>query len=87
MEPKGPKSIRTPGAASEAPAAAAVVTKDLTKTPKTEGTITAPEHRAPKVEAKSEAEALEMANELGRAVMSPNGWVCPSITHERRAAA
>lgn len=85
MDPKGPKSIKTPGAPSDAPAPAVVV-KDLTKQPKPAGTITAPEKRAPKIEAQSEAEALEMANELGRAVMSPNGWVCPSITHERRAA-
>lgn len=64
---------------------AQVITKDLRKTPKTDERpmITL---KDPPIEAQSEEEAIEMANLRGRAVFTKNGWVCPTISHERRAA-
>jgi hypothetical protein len=53
--------------------------KDLAKKPKTELAVgeSAPKPTAAP-EARTEAEALELANAKGRAVFGPKGWVCPS---------
>jgi hypothetical protein len=69
-----------------------VLVKDLRKTPNAELAHRPAEEQAEArrklktdvpAEARTESEALELANRKGRAVMGPKGWVCPSTVQVR----
>lgn len=66
------------------PVGPAVIVKDLRKTPRLVGEAGKGMKDAP-VEARSEDDAIAQANAKGRAVLTPNGWVCPTIVKERVA--
>lgn len=81
--PDEPGSGESASADNESPPV--VVVKDFTKRPKIEEAVDAPpmtEAKDPPIEAETEEEALRLANEQGRAVFCPKGWVCPSIVRE-----
>jgi len=83
-EPRGPGAL--PGA----------LVKDLRKHPTPETAHKSAEEQQAEQrklktdvppEARTEAEALELANAKGRAVMGPKGWVCPSTVQVRTPVA
>lgn len=61
---------------------AKTVAKDLTKAPRAGRPQSAAEE--PTIECGTVEEALELANKRNRAVLTPMGYVCPSILRERR---
>ena len=65
---------------------AETVTRDLSKKPKASDERPMITLKTPPIEAPNEEEALALANIKGRAVFCPSGRVCPSVSHERRAA-
>jgi hypothetical protein len=66
------------------PIGPAVIVKDLRKTPRLTGEAGKGMRDSP-IEAGTEDEAIEIANARGRAVLTPGGWVCPTIVKERVA--
>lgn len=70
--------------ASVPPVGPAVIVKDLRKTPRLVGEAGKGMKDAP-IEARTEDEGIEQANAKGRAVLTPGGWVCPTIVKERVA--
>lgn len=79
-EPKGRGA--TMARAAVPPMGPAIITRDLRKTPRLVGEAGAGLKQSP-VEARTEDEAIEIANAKGRAVLTPQGWVCPTIVRER----
>lgn len=96
----GPRVTATPGDAQpprvpDLPPAAArtppppgkkgeTIVKDLTKKPRDPSEPERGKKIIYRPESDTEAGALKLANERQRAVMGPNGWVCPSKVLERR---
>lgn len=66
------------------PVGPAVIVRDLRKTPRLVGEAGKGMKDAP-IEARTEDEAIAQANAKGRAVLTPGGWVCPTIVKERVA--
>lgn len=82
IEPKGRGA--TMARASVPPIGPAVIVRDLRKTPRLVGEAGKGMKDSP-VEARTQEEAIELANAKGRAVLSVDGWVCPTIVKERIA--
>jgi hypothetical protein len=80
IEPKGRGA--TMARPSIPPVGPAMIVKDLRKIPRLVGEAGKGMRDAP-IEASSEDAAIDMANAKGRAVLSPGGWVCPTIVKER----
>lgn len=81
-EPKG--RGETMVRAGVPPIGPAVIVKDLRKIPRLVGEAGKGMKDAP-IEARSEDEAIDLANAKGRAVLTAGGWVCPTIVRERVA--
>lgn len=64
------------------PIGPAMIVRDLRKTPRLVGEAGKGMREAP-IEARTEDEAIDMANAKGRAVLTAGGWVCPTIVKER----